>query len=257
MKQLKITNYELRIKQSKGQVAIIVLLVSAIMLSLGLSMSKKEVVDVKIATNDELLKKAFDAAESGINYYLGTGGTDYASPAGDSFAKITATNIGVGQTVDFGEYVPNGSSESYWLVDHIASGDLGTSYLPDASVDVCGVGFSGLVEVNYFYKIGASYYLRRNMYDLNSSCATVDTSLGLSVLLSVTPVINGGKFYISANNGGTFASQGVDVSSLGQAGGTQAGANAQADKKLNIRQRYKVPGFMTSGMVAEGSILSD
>ena len=50
-------------KNSAGQVAIIVLLVSAVMLTMGLSMSRKESIDIKIDTNDELLKKAFDAAE--------------------------------------------------------------------------------------------------------------------------------------------------------------------------------------------------
>ena len=42
---------------------------------------------------------------------------------------------------------------------------------------------------------------------------------------------------------------GVDISSSGQAGGT--------NKKFSIRRRYKLPGFMVSGMMAEGKILSD
>lgn len=116
--------------KNKGQISIIVLLVSAVMLTLGMSMSKQESVQIKINTNDELLKKAFDAAESGINYYLGTGATNYSSPDSNSFADINTTKLSEGSdTIDFGEFVPAGNSESYWLVNHLdIGGSLGTNY---------------------------------------------------------------------------------------------------------------------------------
>ncbi len=248
----KTSNFKLQTRKNRGQVAIIALLVSAVMLTMGLSMSKKETTEIKVNANDEMLKKAFDTAESGINFYLGTGGTNYQSPDSGSFASINTTKIGDGSDkIDFGEFVLTGSSESYWLVNHLNNGDIGTTYFGGPNVDVCGVGYSGLIEVSYFYKTGASFNLRREQYNLNSSCATVTISVGQSpILVSIMPVVNGGKFYVEANNGGTFASQGTDIESEGVAQG-------QAKKKLNIRQRYKVPGFMVSGMMAEGSILSD
>lgn len=248
---MKIVNCKLNYSSSRGQVAIIVLLMSAVMLTLGLSMSKKETTEVRINANDEMLKKAFDTAESGINFYLGTGGTNYVSPDQVSFADINATNIGVGSSINFGEFVLAGSNESYWLVNHLANGDIGTTYFAGPNVDVCGVGYSGLIETSYFYKTGVNFNLTRNQFELNSNCGTINIGVGQSpVLISIMPVVNGGKFYVEANNGGTFASQGIDIESEGNAQG-------QAKKKLNIRQRYKIPGFMVSGMMAEGSILSD
>lgn len=245
--------------KNKGQISIIVLLVSAVMLTLGMSMSKQESVQIKINTNDELLKKAFDAAESGINYYLGTGATNYVSPDSNSFADISATKISDGAAViDFGEFVPSGNSETYWLVNHLdIGGSLGTDYYTGASVDVCSSDYNGDVKIDYFYKIGTSFKLKRFLVNISSNCYTV-YKIGNPIMLAVTPLADtGGKFKVEALSGSTFASQGVDLSSEGRTGGTEAGANFQASKKLTIRQRYTMPGFLISGMVAEGSILSN
>jgi len=236
----------------KGQVAIIVLLVSAVMLSLGLSMSKRETTQIKINTNDELLKKAFDTAESGINFYLGTGGTNYASPSGDSFAVISTTSIGVGSTIDFDEYIPLGSSENYWLVDHGANGDLGVDYYSGSSVNVCSDNFVGEVEASLFYTTG----VRREMLNINNNCQLVDMEVD-PILLVVSPITTGGKFYVESDGGINFSSQGIDISSEGKAGVASINAQASVNKDINIRLRYKLPGFMTSGMMSEGSILSD
>ena len=242
---------------NKGQVAIIVLLVSAVMLTMGLSMSRRESVEIKIDTNDELLKKAFDAAESGINYYLGTGNTSYASPDKNSFADVNANKISDGATIiDFGEFITAGSSETYWLVNHLDNGDIGATYFAGPDVDVCSSDFSGNIKIDYFYKIGANFMLKRFMPNIASNCSTI-TMVGSPILVVVTPIASGGKFYVEAKNGGSFESQGVDLQSIGRAGGTQTGVDFQASKKLVIRQRYKIPGFLTSGMMAEGSILSD
>lgn len=244
----------------KGQVAIIVLLVSAVMLTLGLSMSKNETVEIKINANDESLKKAFDAAESGINFYLGTGATNYYSPGNNSVANINATKIGVGSSINFDEYLLAGSSESYWLVNHLDNGDIGTTYYLGDSVDVCEVVFTGSMEVSYFYKNGLNYGVSREGFNFGDKKVSgfVDKPVGCveitmsnsPILISITPIFGGGKFYIEASGGNTFPSQGEDIVSEGK-------IETQASTKLSIRQRYKVPGFMVSGMMAEGKIKSD
>lgn len=237
----------------KGQVAIIALLVSALMLSLGLTMSKRETTEIKINTNDELLKKAFDTAESGINYYLGTGGTNYTSPGGNSFALITATNIGVGTTIDFGVFIPKGGSESYWLVNHLVNGDIGTSYYGGSSVIVCSNSYTGSVEAVLLYSTGVT----RSMLNINNDCKIV-YMVGSPIFLAIIPISSGGKFYIESDGSNSFSSQGIEINSEGNAGVASVGVNAtMASKKLNIVKRYKLPGFMVSGMMAEGLILSD
>jgi hypothetical protein len=245
----------------KGQVAIIVLLVSAVMLTMGLSMAKKATVETKIDINDELLKKAFNAAESGVNYYLGTGGTSYSSPDKVSTANIKATEIGVGSTrIDFGEYIPKGGVEFFWLVNHNDNGDIGTTYYTGANVAVCGMGFSGSATIDYFYKNGANFGLKRDLINFaaqTGGCVTVTVS-NSPLLIAVTPVVNGGKFYAQGLPGTSFSSQGTDIASVGRAGGTEAGAEAtRVEKRVVIRKRYLVPSFLLNGVTAEGSVLSD
>ena len=260
-----IKNFKFQIKNyNNGQVAIIVLLVSAVMLTMGLSMSKRTTVETKIDINDELLKKAFNAAESGVDFYLGTGGIGYSSPDKVSTADINVTQISVGTTrIDFGEYVPKGDTEFFWLVDHDTDGNIGTDYYTGASVDICGVGFTGSATIDYFYKNGVNFGLKRRLANFNTEavggCVMVATSqINSPLLLTVTPVVDGGKFYALGLPGTSFSSQGTDIASIGKAGGVEAAAGAtRVEKRIVIRKRYSVPSFLLTGVVAEGSVLSD
>lgn len=256
----------------RGQVAIIVLLVSAVMMTVGLSLSKKATTETKIDTNEESLKKAFNAAESGIDYYLGTGKTDYSAPDNLSSAKITANDIGAsGSNLDFNEYTPINGSEFYWLVNH-DNGDIGLTYFVAPTVNVCGKGFTGSMEINYFYRVGADFGVNRYGYNFSSdvtkrvtgfttgtgSCATINI-VNSPILVTVTALFDGGKFYLSsAAAGGTFPSQGVEINSVGKYGGVAVGVSGtQVNKKLRVLRRYKIPAFMLSGIVSETSVLSD
>ena len=60
----------MKIIRQKGQVALIVLVISALALTLGLSLSDKIRSGVKISKDDELLQKAFDAAESTLEIIM-------------------------------------------------------------------------------------------------------------------------------------------------------------------------------------------
>lgn len=251
-----------------GQVAIIVLIVSALMVTVGLSLSKKATVETKIDTNEEALKKAFNAAESGIEYYLGTGRTDYGAPDDLSSAKVTARNIeGEGGRLDFGEYVPVSGTEYYWLVNHNTDGSLGSNYY-SGPLSVCGVAFTGSLEINQFYLSGGDYGVKRYGFNFNDDVATqvneFTNSTGTAcvpiilvsdpILVTITPIFNGGRFYLE---GGVFPSQGVEISSLGTAGGFSSDPNAvEINKRLRVLRRYKFPYFLLSGVVSETSVLS-
>jgi hypothetical protein len=261
----------LKIKNMRGQVAIVVLLVSAIMLTMGLSLSKRTTIETKIDTNEELLKKAFNAAESGISYYLGTGQTNYSSPDNISRAEVTVNTLFEGsETLDFGEYIPKGESEFFWLVNHLANGSIGAIYYAGGTANVCGVGFTGALKIDYFYKVGANYGLTRYGYNFSndvaiqvanftsagSDCVSINTNDN-PLLIVVTPVIGGGKFYLEGEGGTTFSSQGIEINSTGKAGGTEAEAAAtQVNKTVRIIKRYKVPSFMLTAIMSEASILS-
>jgi len=248
------------------------MLVSAMMLTLGLSLSKKTTIETKIDTNEELLKKAFNAAESGISYYLGTGKTDYVAPDGFSSAALTLRNITAnGQVLDFGEYIPKNETEFFWLVNHLANGSLGATYYGAATIQLCGVGFTGSAKVDYFYRSGANFGVKRYGYNFGSvasqkvhgftdtatNCVTINTP-NSALLMAVTPLFNGGRLYLQGAGGGTFPVQGVEINSVGRAGGAETEVNAaQVNKSLSVKWRYKIPAFMLSGIVSEDSVLSD
>lgn len=252
----------------QAQVAIIVLLVSAVMMTLGLSLSKKATTETKIDTNEELLKKAFNAAESGIDYYLGTGNANYNAPDSLSSALVTTENIGGGSTLNFGEYVPISGTEYYWLVDHASDGSLGTNYYPGSTVQICKIGFSGSAEINYFYKTGSDYGIERYGYNFGSvrvngfsdvagDCTPAITVGPSPILITVTSIFNGGRFYLQSD-GNNFPSQGENISSMGKTGNLSADVSgAQVNKKLRVLRRYKIPSFMLTGIVSETSVLSD
>jgi len=281
---MKIKNYKLKIRNyHHGQVAIVVLLISAVMLTLGLSLSKKSTVETKIDTNEELLKEAFNTAESGINYYLGTGITAYSVPGGVSSANLSIKDIGGGDVLDFGEFVPRNGSEFYWLVNHNDDGSLGTNYYGAASVDLCRGNFVGAIKVDYFYKSGADYGVLRSGYNFgnvsnlwvngftNSSNECVNISTPNSpVLLAITPFFNGGRFHLESIAPGVFPIQGIEINSRGRAGevpikddsvggvgaGTKINSSSFVNKSLTVNRRYIIPSFLLSGVVAEDSVLS-
>jgi len=272
MKNFFIENCRLKIEDShSGQVAIIVLLVSAVLMTVGLSLSKTSTVETKIDTNEELLKKAFNAAESGIDYYLGTGSTNYSAPDNLSSADVNVTNITAnGSNLDFGEYTPKNGTEFYWLVNHLDNGDIGNTYYGATSVNVCGTGFSGAMEINYFYKNGVSYGVKRYGYNfgtdktVNGFTTTTDSCVAVSILdspllVTVTPIFGGGRFYLQSQGSGVFPIQGVEINSTGKAGGvsTDVGAKVEVNKRINVAKRYKVPSFMLDGVTSEDSVLSD
>jgi len=259
-----------------GQVAIIVMLVSAVLMTVGLSMSRKSTTETKIDTNEELLKEAFNAAESGIDYYLGTGNANYSAPDSQSSALVTTENIGGGRTLSFGEYIPVNGTEYYWLVNHENDGSLGINYYTGTEVQVCGIGFTGSMEVNYFYKTGTDYGVKRygyNFSSVNSASTRVNgfdniagnctssIAVGPSpILITVTSIFNGGKFYLNnpLSDGKIFPSQGENISSTGKTGNLSTDlSGAQVNKRLRVSRRYKIPPFMLIGVVSETSVLSD
>jgi hypothetical protein len=257
-----------------GQVAIIVLLVSAILMTVGLSLSKTSTVETKIDTNEELLKKAFNAAESGVDFYLSTGGTQYSAPDSLSSADVVGKDITANNGIlDFGEFTPVNGAEFYWLVNHDENGNIGSTYYGAATVNVCGTGFTGSMEINYFYKSGGSYGVKRSGYNFSSDpskmvngfaaasgdCVSVAIS-GTPILIAVTPIFDGGRLYVqNSPDGGVFPVQGIEINSTGKAGGvsTDVGAKVQVNKKINVARRYEFPSFMLNGVTSEDSVLSD
>jgi len=138
--------------KESGQVALVVLLISALMLTLGLSAAKQTTVETKIDTDEELLKQAFNAAESGIDYYLGTGRTTYSSPDLKTTAEINSRDIGNSQVLTSDGVVLSSEPFFFWLVNHDDTGGVGDEYYSASSLNLCvDDGYNQALKVDYFY----------------------------------------------------------------------------------------------------------
>ncbi|MDD4027325.1 MAG: pilus assembly PilX N-terminal domain-containing protein [Candidatus Shapirobacteria bacterium] len=259
----------------KGQVAIIVMLVSALLVTVGLSLSKKTTVETKIDYNEEALKKAFNAAESGIDYYLATGQKTYDSDDNLSEANVTTENIGDNGSgiLDFKEFTPANGVQYFWLVNHNDDGSLGNNYFSGSMITVTHGWTSnyGSLEIGVYYKNALGVYgVKRYGYNFDTSSkvynfsdlgnvtnVTINPIPSNPILMTVTPIFQGANISISGN-GFTFPVQGEKINSVGSAGvvfdGTQE--ESKINKKLSIERRYKFPYFLLSGIVSETSVLS-
>lgn len=251
--------------KQKGQVALIVLLVSAVMLTLGLSISKQTVVNTRIETDDELLKKAFNAAESGIEKYLATGDKSYTVPEDDSAATITTENLGGGTVIVNPDLTLARDFAYFWLVSHDADGNLLTDYYSDPTITI-GVedSFSGLLRVDQFYRSGAGIRVRRGFYDFGSVTSVAREGFtpisgnqiswtldGQSILLAISPVEQSTRITVAGD--AVFPVQGELIRSLGTAGRVSAEAVAS---QVSILNRYQLPAFLFEA-VSGNSILSN
>ena len=267
-------------QNNRGQVAIVVLLISAAVMTLGLSISKKTVIDTKIDTGEEQLKQAFNTAESGIDYYLGTGSTKFIAPDNQSVADVVVKNVGQGSTVNLNQYTLVNKSQEFWLMGHLPDGSMDTTtYYTGSSLSVCVEStFNGAFKVDYFYRgVGSNYLVYHNGYNFTAgyvngfpdlsplpgqgNCTSGYRELVLSIplgggikpiMLSLKPMRNGSKFYL-LGSGANFPVQGIELSSVGKVGDATTGVN----RKINVTRLYQIPGFALDAITTFGSVLSN
>lgn len=253
----KIKNEKL-IKNSQGQIAIIILLASAIVLTLGLSASKTAVTDTKVDTDEELLKEAFNTAESAINNYLNVGETNYTVVG--SGATIVSTPIGGGsvQSLSSEGVVPANKNQLFWLVNHNENGSVGTEYYGGDSITLTvDSDFTGALKIDYFYKNGITYSVTRSGYNFNSSIVTnfinnggskeVIIPIGSedSLLLAVTPLGAATSLTITGNS--PFPSQGEEIAASSS---TDNGVKTQ----IKTRYVYQLPSFFLDAITAKNGV---
>lgn len=247
-----------KIKKQSGQVVLIVMLVSALMLTLGLSVSKNAVTETKIDTDEDLLKQAFNTAESGVEYYLATGNTQYSENNGS--ASVTAVDIGNANQINSGGAVKSGEPFLFWLVNHEDDNTIGEDRFTGTISRICvDSDFNGSLKVDLFTTDGVNYSVNRYGYNMNGSSVvtgfslisgscTGSISVGEGMLLVVTPI--GGNTNVAVDGNTSFPSQGEEITSVGQMTG---GVNT----KITVLNRFnEVPPFMLETVTAGNSVLS-
>jgi len=272
-----IINYQLSIinenrKQQKGQVALIVLLISAVVMTLGLSISKKVTTETKIDTNEELSKQSFNAAESGVDYYLSTKNKKYTSS--NSIANVEVNLIGGENTIDL-RVVDAKEHAFFWLVGHdpvTEEIDFGDSYGGSSLSLEISSSFRGSLSVDLYYKEGTEYKVNRAGYNfgtspiVNNYVTTMGSSVDISsllppttatrLLLVVTPLFLPTTLKLTGTS--DFPEQGEEIASTGMAGGDLTDDEKNDNKvsrKVTVSNGYEVPDFLLEA-VSGNNVLS-
>ena len=111
---------------NRGQVILIILLITTIGLTIGLSLVSRTITDIKVSTQITESSKAFSAAESGIEAALkGTGGGTLN--LGSATANYAVTELGNSADPLVFKDVAPGDTKTIWLIKHGTNGNLPTT----------------------------------------------------------------------------------------------------------------------------------
>lgn len=170
----------------KGQIIVIVLLVTLIALSLGLVVTQKTITDVTTSTQNDQASRAFSAAEAGIEraYTLSPGVTATIPPT-DFDNQASADNIQASNSLPSGtdalEYPPIGREAvaNFWLSQ---AGNPDVSSYTGSTVNLYFGNSTQspsepkpAVEITFFYKDGSGNFQSfSEFYDSDSTRATTN-----------------------------------------------------------------------------------
>jgi type II secretory pathway pseudopilin PulG len=141
----------------RGQALVVVLLILGVIATVGLSVASRSVTEVRVSTTQEESARALEAAEVGLEKYLG--GLPTPAPG----TKVAVPNINAGY------YIPSettlGDSNSYKVPYPLIEGDVATIDMPGCQASgecthlkVCwgsdNPAQNRKIEVAYYYVLG-------------------------------------------------------------------------------------------------------
>ena len=261
-------------KKQMGQVALIVLVISAISLTVGLALSGKIRTGVKISKDDELLQKAFNAAESTLESYYARGDTSYTTLSGDAVGSLIVEDID-GVEIQFEKFVRAEEYAFFWLVGHNDDGTINYSdRYAGSDLSICFNNFHtpaspGGLMIYYFYGDQSGYYVNRQSFNLNGGEQSIQNASDVSfdaspvcdgynvsvdyglpnvnpLLLVIKPIGGGSNFAVSGDN---FPSQGKALPVTASSGAVNV-----LVKEENRWDPTKYMFFMLEGIVSRNTI---
>lgn len=160
----------------QGQIVLIVVLLTVLGLTVGLSLISRTVTDVRISSQVEQSGRAFSAAEAGIESAMRVQSSANTSTGnvqlGDAQAEYSVEQQGgTTDTIEF-PVTSVGQTQSTWMMVHADDGSLdesGYSYPADSPLDVCWSGDVPAMVVSIIYKESGEYRMAKAAYDPNVS----------------------------------------------------------------------------------------
>lgn len=149
----------------KGQALVIVLLILAVIMTVGLSVASRSVTEISTSTTNDESARALAAAEAGIEAQLAGAAAPNFGTSGET-SVTTTSSYGAGTEVALNE--------------PLAAGEVGTIFLSDGVNEYTGNKFrlcwgqgandanAPAIEVMLYYKNGSVYGVARAAYDAQS-----------------------------------------------------------------------------------------
>lgn len=253
LKLTSLRNYcyaENMLKNQRGQILLVVLLVMVIAMTVGLSVASRNIVSIRTSREERDSQRALAAAEAGVEQSLKSGSgipiTSFSGDPGASFTTNVSQVSGTQFLVHGGNEIPKDEGADIWLVPHDANNDPILTTLWDGSLRIywgnsSGACNNGAMEATIVRRQGASFRTTRSVYDpcaarrnINSFSAaesgnfsvggeifpfrTPEISISSGFLVRVVPI------YVNTNIGSTTSvavpSQGVVVDATGKSSDT-------------------------------------
>lgn len=183
-----------------GQVLLIVLLTSAVMLTVGLALTSRTVTDVNISTQKQEHVRSFNAAEAGIEDLLGNSGglADVVATVGpgncDASNPCSADDMfGAGsREIDYSFYLEEGgAATSFETSERVSNGDiyqLDLAGFAGTGIMVYWQGLTTGAELIFVYNNAGTISINKKLVgDSGVSCFTDDKDLAISASSSPFP----------------------------------------------------------------------
>jgi hypothetical protein len=160
----------------EGQTVLIILLIIAVILTIGLSTISSSVTDIKVSQQTEESSRAYYVAESGLEEAFIAADSEFvdgikSGNIGNIDYTVKKTAQGDDAEFLFPYQVSAGDPQTVWLVGHNTDGTLKTSEFYDGTkgnVKICwgeNATEKSALMVSLVYESGGSYKIARDNYD--------------------------------------------------------------------------------------------
>lgn len=256
------------IVRQSGQVGVIVLLISAIILVIGLSIASRTIKESQSTVAQEDSARVFSTAESGIQQALGNifqfeSDQNATLPEDFSFDDANLNQVSITSEQSFEAFLP----EKNVLEIRIVDGQTGTINF-NWSKSTCDQGAANLLIGHYFLNAGVydtNYYLvgncpsysDQNLISANSLAITnyqfahsisISSSDNQSAFIRIIPINRGTDLYVDATTGLISNAQYTILSLAQMADGSSA-------KAIEVKRSIpSAPAFMDFALVSGGNL---
>ena len=161
-------------RSDRGQIVLILVLITVVGLTIGLSLVSRTITDIRISSQIEQSSRAFSAAEAGIETALRgnieVGPTGTVALGGGASANYSVQTFG-GTNEEFNVPLTQvGNSQTVWLIDHDSENAIdytGNSYPVSSTLEICfnNLNNNPAILVSIFYQDGNEYKIAKKAYD--------------------------------------------------------------------------------------------